>query len=217
VPTPSFAALARQAAPSLDHLALAIAAEFHEVDEPSALAALDALGTELAETLRSDSLTPAAALTEVLGDRHGFAAPPAREAAPEDALPDRVLATRRGGSPALCAVYADTARRARLPVWGVRVDGHVVIGYFGARPPVLLDPFVGGRRLPEPLAPRPARPRSTHELALGLLDELVQAYVAAGNVSCAIHAAELRLELPLPGPQADVHHRELLALRARMN
>ncbi len=215
--TPSFAALARQSAPSLDHLALAIAGEFHEVDEAGALAALDALGAELAERLRRDGTSPAAALTEVLGDRHGFGAPPDGDEGPDHALLDRVLATRRGGSPALCAVYAETARRARLPVWGVRVDSHVVIGYFGARPPVLLDPFVGGRRLPEPLAPRPARPRTTHEIALGLLDELVRAYVAAGDLGRAIRAAELRLELPLRGAEGEARQRELRSLRARMN
>jgi len=217
VPLPSFAALARQPAPSLDALALALAAEFREVDEATALAELDALGAELSETVRERGLPPAVALTEVLGERHGFAAPPEGEEAPDDALLDRVLARRRGGSPALCAVYAETARRARLPVWGVRVDGHVVIGYFGARPPVLLDPFVGGRRLPEPLAPRPARPRTTLELARGLLDELVRAYAEAGDGARAIHAAELRLELPPTGGQDDVRERELLALQARMN
>jgi len=217
VTTPSFAALARQSAPSLDHLALALAAEFHDVDAAAALAALDALGEELAATLRAKEATPPAALTAVLGERHGFHPPPDGEESPDDALLDRVLATRRGGPPALCAVYAEAARRARLPVWGVRVDHHVVVGWFGARPPVLLDPCVGGRRLPEPLAPRPARPRTTHELALGLLDELVNAFLEAGETARATRAAELRLELPLPAPHGDVRQRELLALRAHMN
>jgi regulator of sirC expression with transglutaminase-like and TPR domain len=220
VPEPSFTALARQSAPSLDHLALALAAEFGPVDVPDAMRRLDALAGELAEALAvpdGDPSSPARALAGVLGERHGFAGPPAGREAPAHALLDRVLQTRRGGSFALCVVYAEVARRVRLPVWGVGVDGGLVVGHFGERPPRLIDPLVGGRRLPEPLAPRPARPRSSHEIARGLLDELVRAYLAEGEIARAARAAELRLELPLAPADREAARRDALALHARQN
>jgi len=217
---PGFAALARQAAPSLDLLALALAAEFHAVDAAAALAELDALGRELTAALppgAHDAHVQAAACARVLGDRGGFAGAAPGEEAPADALLDRVLRARRGLPVVLCVVYCEVARRARLPMWGVALPGHYVVGHFGRRPALLVDPAAGGRRLPEPLAPRPARPRTPHEIALRILTDLVAVAVARTDVAAAVRAAELRLALPLTPPRRAVLERELAVLRGRLN
>lgn len=218
---PTFAALARQSAPPLDELALALAAEFRSVDRPAARAYLDALGSEVAAEAPAPGIGPPqeelARCARILGERHGFRGESISYGHPDHSMFDIVLENRRGLPILLSVVYAEVGRRAGITLEGVGLPGHFVVGHFGADPPVLVDPFVGGRRLPPALARSPVRPWGAHEIAFRMLNNLVGTYTERADLARAMRAAELRLMLPLEGEVGKGLRRELLALRARWN
>ena len=92
----------------------------------------------------------AVALRELLGGRYGFRGTATDYQRLESSLLHQVLLRRRGLPILLSVVWAEVARRAGAPVYGVALPGHFVVG-FG--PPgdlerqVLADPFDGGRVL----------------------------------------------------------------------
>jgi regulator of sirC expression with transglutaminase-like and TPR domain len=183
-------------------------------------AELDRLGAELGEeSTTSSPHEQAQACTLVLGERHAFAGDRERYDHPDNSMLDRVLATRRGLPILLSVVYLETARRAGIPLAGVGLPGHYVVGHFGADPPLLLDPFAGGLpAAPGPGVPREAvRPWSNHETTLRILNNLVVALSGRADFSRAIRAAELRLMLPLPEAIRTPLEVELRALRANLN
>jgi regulator of sirC expression with transglutaminase-like and TPR domain len=216
----SFAALAARPDPPLDELALAMAAEFRAVDRPAALWLLDALGDELAEDLGRADGSPeaeAAACVELLGRRHGFAGDQEQYDDPRNSMLDVVLERRRGLPILLSAVYVEVARRADVPLAGVGLPGHFVVGHFGARPPLLLDPFGGGGLVEGTPPAALVRPWRAHEIALRMLNNLVGSFQRRGDVGSAIRAATLRLELPAEERLRDALRTELRAMRARLN
>jgi regulator of sirC expression with transglutaminase-like and TPR domain len=219
---PAFADLAADPAPGHDRLALALAAEFREVDEGAALARLDELAADVADA--AAALDELDALSEVLGARHGFAGAGDTYDDPDNSMLDLVLERGRGLPIALSVVYVETARRAGIALEGVGLPGHYVVGQFpaGGGPPRLLDPFAGGGRLAaaeDAAEPRlgAVRPWGPHETALRMLNNLVGSYTRRNDLGRAIRAAELRLELPLERGLTAVLAAELRALRARLN
>lgn len=208
----SFAALAAFSEPPLDELALALAAEFRDVDADTALAHLDALGEEV----RLVPGDPLDALAVVLGDRHRFAGDTEAYDDPANSMLDIVLQRRTGLPILLSVVYVEVAERAGIELAGVGLPGHYVVGSFGGRQPVLLDPFAGGARL-EVEPSEHVRPWAAHETALRMLNNLVGSFTRRNDVGRAIRAAEMRLELPLDGQPAAALGAELRALRARLN
>src|SRR5438128_1355356 len=106
---PPFAELAAAPEPALDELALALAAEFRPVDAAAALAALDALGVELA-ALAADAAAPSEqveACREVLGRRHGFRGDTEDYHRPANSMLDLVLERRLGLPILLSVVYVE--------------------------------------------------------------------------------------------------------------
>lgn len=201
---------------SLDQLALALAGEFRPVDAGRALDELDALGTEVGALAGAAAPQQAEALTEVLGRRHGFTGDQEQYDHPDNSMLDLVLTRRRGLPILLSVVYVEVARRAGIPLAGVGLPGHFVVGHFGESPPLLLDPFHGGGRLEAPAAfdPRPWRP---HQTALRMLNNLVGSYLRRADLGRAIRAGEMRLELPVAESDRGALELELRALRARLN
>ncbi len=212
MPDSSFRVLAGQSDPALDELALALAAEFRAVDSAEALARLDDLGDEV--VLAGGE--PLDALTAVLGGRHGFAGEVDGYDDPLNSMLDSVLERRAGLPILLSVVYVEVARRAGIALAGVGLPGHYVVGCFETAPPVLLDPFAGGGRV-EVREPEHVRPWRVHETALRMLNNLVGSYTRRHDLGRAIRAAEMRLELPVAGKQAEALDAELRALRARLN
>jgi len=214
-----FAELARQPDPSLEALTLAVAAEFRDVDSRAVEERLDALGAELAAEI-GPGATPAeeaAACARVLGGRHGFAGNVERYDDPENSMLDLVLERRAGLPILLSIVYVEAARRADVDLRGVGLPGHYVVGHFATAPPLLIDPFAGGRPLGEATNPSFVRPWEAQETVLRVLNNLVGAYRRRGDLGREIRAAELRVALPL-GPEARAQlDGELRALRARLN
>ncbi|MDQ3768852.1 MAG: hypothetical protein M3370_05145 [Actinomycetota bacterium] len=216
----SFAELAAAPDPPLDALALALAAQFRDVDVAQAVGQLDDLGAELADAAARAPRTPLAeaqACAELLGATHGFAGDSEQYDHPDNSMLDLVLARRRGLPILLSVVYVETARRAAIPLAGVGLPGHFVVGHFGVAPPLLLDPFAGGGVVQGDVTREGLRPWSAHEIALRMLNNLVAAYQRRADLCAAIRGAELRLALPLQAPLRPNLEAELLALRARLN
>ncbi len=213
----SFARLAGEPEPPLDALALALAAEFRAVDAAAALGALDAIGAELAVDRCGDPEGEAEACRRVLADEWGFAGDTEEYDDPGNSMLDLVLERRRGLPILLSVVYVEAGRRAGIPLGGVGLPGHFVVGHFGRTPPVLLDPFGGGVRIEPDVPVRLLRPWHPHAIALRMLNNLVAAYVARGDLGPALHAAELRLVLPLDDTLERQMTAELASLRARLN
>jgi regulator of sirC expression with transglutaminase-like and TPR domain len=209
-----FRALAARDAPPLDELALALAAEFRDVDAPAALARLDELGEEV----RSAGGNPLDAVVDVLARRHGFAGAGEQYDDPANSMLD-VVVERRAGLPILLSiVYVEVARRAGLALAGVGLPGHYVVGRFAPPAPVVvLDAFAGGVPLDAMPGTELVRPWGAHETALRMLNNLVGSYTRRNDLERAIRAAEMRLELPLSRQPAEALGAELRSLRARLN
>lgn len=212
-----FETLAREPWPDLDLLALALAAEFRRVDRQTALAELDRLGSELASSPDSSAADEVAALRELLGEREGFTGNREDYDDPANSMLDLVLERRTGLPIVLSVVYVEVSRRAGIELAGVGLPGHFVVGHFGAAPPLVLDPFSGGRLITAELGGERVRAWRPQEIALRMLNNLARSYTARGDLGQAIRAAELRCVLPLnASAQASVDS-ELRALRARLN
>jgi len=217
---PRFSELAAAPDATLDMLALALAAEFHEVDADGAIAELDALGTELRRTADDTDRTPeaiAGACTRTLGVVHGFLGDRATYDHPDNSMLDRVLTRRRGLPILLSVVYVEVARRAGIRLAPVGLPGHFVVAHFGTASPVVLDPFAGGGRITPEVAPALMRPWTAHEVTMRILNNLVATYDRRGDLGAAIRAAAMRLALP---SGIDAHERlatELRAQQARLN
>ncbi len=219
---PSFAELAVMPDPPLDAIALALAAELGDVDRAAAMARLDRLGAKLSHAAGQTSGTPEAltlACGELLGVDQGFAGAREDYDDPASSMLDAVLATRRGLPILLSVVYVEVARRANIPLAGVGLPGHFVVGHFGADPPPLLDPFAGGGTVLVDVARFGAlvRPWRVHEIALRMLNNLVLVYQRRGDLGAAIRAASMRLALPVEGSLRDGLQAELRAIQARLN
>lgn len=217
---PSFTELAAAPDPPLDALALALAAEFRDVDAAEAVAELDELGAELSDVAARTPKTPlgeSRACAGLLGATHGFAGDGEQYDHPDNSMLDLVLERRRGLPILLSVVYVEVARRATIPLGGVGLPGHFVVGHFGVAPPLLLDPFAGGAIVDEQVGPELLRPWSAHEIALRMLNNLIAAYQRRADLGPAIRGAELRLALPVQAPLRANLETELRALRARLN
>jgi regulator of sirC expression with transglutaminase-like and TPR domain len=217
---PSFTALAAAPDPRLDLVALALAAEFREVDAERSLARLDELGAEAARAAGEAGGSPQAearAIAELLGGRHGFSGNVEEYDHPDNSMLDLVLRRRRGLPILLSVVYAEVARRAGVPIAGVGLPGHFVVGHFGADPPLLIDPFAGGAGVDGDVPPALARAWTPAEIAMRMLNNLVGSYERRGNLGAAMRAAALRLELPAGAALRDALRAELRAMRARLN
>lgn len=215
---PSFAELAAAPEPPLDALALALAAEFRQVEPARALERLDELGRELAA--ERDGEGPEAELDacrRVLGARHGFRGDRERYDRPDNSMLDLVLERRLGLPILLSVLYVEVARRAGIALAGVGLPGHFVVGHFGGPgEPLLADPFAGGGALALPAAGT-VRPWGPHETALRMLSNLVASYAARADLGRALHAARLRLLLPLDDGERERLELGLRRLSARLN
>jgi regulator of sirC expression with transglutaminase-like and TPR domain len=204
----------------MDLLALAIAAEFREVDTTAAVAMLDALGVELAQSVTDTGGAPedlARACGDLLGERHGFRGARQNYDDPDNSMLDVVLATRRGLPILLSVVYIEVARRADIPIGGVGLPGHFVVAHFGADPPLLLDPFARGAIVSAAVGHEFLRRWRPHEIAMRMLNNLVGSYDRRANLTAALHAARMRLALPAEPSFENTLRAELRALEARLN
>lgn len=216
----AFAELACEPDPPVEELALGLAAEFRRIDAAPVRARLDALAAEVVAELERPDPDPVAALAAIIGRRHGFTGDAQEYDHPDNSMLPVVLERRRGLPITLSVLYVAVARRVGIPLRGVGLPGHFVAGHFpvaGARPE-LLDPFHGGVRIAVPDLPEAVlRPWGPHETALRMINNLVGSFSRRGALAEAIHAADLRLLLPVEPADMERLTLEARALRARLN
>jgi len=216
----SFTELAAAPDPPLDALALALAGEFRSVDSPGALATLETLGIELSRVADRTARRPEAqarACADVLGGVHGFTGDRERYDHPDNSMLDVVLGRRRGLPILLSVVYVEVARRAGVPLVGIGLPGHFVVGHLGGDGPVLIDPFAGGETIETDVASELVRPWTAREIAMRMLNNLMASYQRRGDLGAAIRAADMRLALATEERQREALRAELRALQARLN
>lgn len=216
----SFAELAAVPDAPLDAMALALAGEFRSVDFPGAMASLDTLGTELSRLADRTERTPEAqarACADVLGGVHGFTGDRERYDHPDNSMLDMVLERRRGLPILLSVVYVEVARRAGVPLVGVGLPGHFVVGHLGGDAPVLIDPFAGGKPIQVDVASELVRPWPAHEISMRMLNNLLASFQRRGDLGAALRAADMRLALATEERQREALRADLRALQARLN
>jgi regulator of sirC expression with transglutaminase-like and TPR domain len=106
---PRFAALARSGGAPVDRLLLALAAEFHPVNEKAALDELDELARPLFGIAGQEPRAAGERIAASLWDEAGLRP---KSSDLDGLFLDRVLHQRRGHPALLAAVYLEAARRA---------------------------------------------------------------------------------------------------------
>lgn len=216
----AFADLAAEPAPPVDELALALAAEFRDVAWAEVGDRLNALGREVADRLPATA--PGAhgeadACRAVLVERHGFEGNRSDYGDPRNSMLDLVVERRTGLPITLSVLWVAVARRAGVPLDGVGLPGHYVVGHFGDDPPLLLDPFGRGDAVRGSFPATHVRPWSAQETVLRMLNNLVRSWLERGDLTRALHAAELRLAVPADNDTHAHFVNERAALLARLN
>lgn len=146
------AVLAAGDAPDLGRAALAIARiAYPELDPEPYLAELDTLAAAAGARLPAAGSDVDAVRTVAgyLFRERGFRGNEEDYYDPRNSFLNDVLVRRTGIPITLAVVLIETSARIGLRVEGVGFPGHFLVRVPGARGPVLLDPFDGGRVVPQ--------------------------------------------------------------------
>jgi regulator of sirC expression with transglutaminase-like and TPR domain len=174
----------------LDLVALAIARlDDDPFDDDEVLGALDAWAESVRDASPPDPTRAVETLSDMLGGKLGLRGDEDQYDDPENSFLPRVIERRLGLPILLSVVYIEVARRAAIPLFGLALPGHFVVGHQSAEGPlVVLDPFAGGRALTlddvellvartgASLAPAMLTPASAHTIATRMLRNLVGSY-----------------------------------------
>lgn len=188
----------------LDEAALMIAAHAYPgLDVAAQLARLD----ELAAGCREPTLE---GLRRHLFDEIGFTGNAVRYADPRNSFLNDVLARKVGIPISLAVITMEVGRRIGVALEGVGMPGHFLVRHVG-EPPVLLDPFNGGRALDEEdvealfrrlhggsvaLTPDLMVAAAPRAILTRMLANLRQLYEGAGDAASAGWVMRLRAAIP---------------------
>jgi len=122
-----------------------------ELDPATIRAALDAMADDLGQRLDGVTAPPAiaATMTRFFAKELGFQGNQRNYYDPDNSYLDKVLQRRTGIPISLSSVYLFVARRLAIPLVGVGMPGHFLLKHSGAKPPLFIDAFGGGRILGE--------------------------------------------------------------------
>ena len=136
---------------SLDRGALVLAATaYPELDVDRELASLDSLAAGASSLIgdERDPLFCANALSQYLFDELGFRGNQDEYYDPRNSYLNEVLNRRLGIPITLSLVYIETGRRLGVPLQGIGMPGHLVVGHRDVED-LFVDPFNGGILLTE--------------------------------------------------------------------
>ena len=68
---------------------------------------------------------------------------------PDNSFLNRVMDGRKGIPLTLSIIYLEIGWRLRLPLWGIGLPGHFIVGYGAEADPIYIDVFHRGQRLTE--------------------------------------------------------------------
>ena len=186
----------------LDEAALVIAAADHPVDVEARLAQLDQLAAEAPEATIDG-------LCRYLFVAQGFAGNAEEYYEAANSHLDAVLDRRLGIPITLAVVLMEVARRRGLVVEGVNAPGHFLVRAEGR----VLDPFAGGREVPD-MDAAAVPVAGAHLILARMLANLKAVHIQRGDVGGL--RTVLRLRVLVPGvPESE--RAELHRLEARLN
>ena len=185
----AFARWCARGRPPVDRFLLALAAEFHPVDDAAALERLDELARPAFGIASLPHEAAAARLIEAIGEGGGLC--PGAAGDPDGLMLDRVLASGRGRPELLAAIYLEVARRAGVSLSLLSSGLNWFVGFEDADELVLVAPASFDR----PLERIDLRRRCAHGLADAVLGGLVELLSARGARADGAHALALRRSL----------------------
>lgn len=193
-----------ESAIDLPRAALLIAAEeYPRLDPAPYLDRLDALAATFTERIAGEALPKRqiALLNELLFGEEGFRGNGGNYYDPRNSYLNEVLERRLGIPITLSLVYVEVGRRAGLPLHGIGLPSHFVVGYAG----LIIDPFNCGQLLSPAdcqellrrafgtsveLQPGHLTPTPPRQLLARLITNLKVAYERRGDHARAVRAAE---------------------------
>ena len=206
---------------------------YDDLDVPSVLARFEELARPLVRLGLAQMSAEAQALemAHYLYERQGFAGNEADYYDPKNSLLPDVLERRLGIPITLALVYCEVAKRVGVPASGVGFPGHFLVRIERRGelhlPPVMVDPFFGGRMLDEKsllallrrvvgptetLRPEHFEPASPRIILARMLTNLKAVYLARGEDSRALLALDRLVSLTPDAPFA-LRERGMLAAR----
>ncbi len=174
----------------LDLVALAIARLDDEpFDDDEVLATLEDWADSVREASMREPDGAVDALTSMLGGKLGLRGDEDQYDDPENSFLPRVVERRLGLPILLSIVYIEVGRRAGVPLFGLALPGHFVVGHHpGNESLLVIDPFAGGAvlslddiearvvRAGAALAPEMLSPASAYTIATRMLRNLLGSY-----------------------------------------
>jgi hypothetical protein len=185
----AFARWCARGRPPVDRFLLALAAEFHQVDDAAALERLDELARPAFGIASLPHDADAARLIEAIGEGGGMC--PGAAGDPDGLMLDRVLASGRGRPELLAAVYLEVARRAGVSLSLLSSGLNWFVAFEDADELVLVAPASFDR----PLERIDLQRRCPHGLVDAVLAGLTDLLDARGVGDQAAHALALRRHL----------------------
>lgn len=145
---------------------------------------------------------------------------------PHNSFLHKVLDLRVGIPISLSAVYLEVGWRVGLPLWGIGLPGHFIIGYGSPDAPIYIDVFGAGRILSEDeclaltqgrldrqqMKEQYLKPLPKKVILYRMLLNLKQIYVGLENWPVAYKVVDLMLII-YPGQADEIRDRGLIAYR----
>lgn len=148
---------------------------------------------------------------------------------PENSFLNRVLDLRQGIPISLSAIYLEVGWRLGLPLWGINLPGHFIVGYGPVVAPIYIDVFGQGRFLredecvaiaqerlsnPQQIKERYLKPAGKKTILFRMLMNLKQIYVGLENWELAYRVVDLMLTI---GPVQPSEYRDRGLIAYRLN
>lgn len=146
---------------------------------------------------------------------------------PNNSFLNKVLDSKTGIPISLSVIYLEVGQRLNLPVWGIGMPGHFIVGYGSPTAPIYIDVFNQGRILSEddclnicqvPLTNRRSfrqqylKPVTKRQILFRMLLNLKQIYVGWEDWQTAYRTVNLMLTVR-PDEINELRDRGLLAYR----
>lgn len=199
-------------------IAVAMAAEFGDVDVEAVDDGLDALAVALAGARAPDAVSELIGVGDRLAallDTDGTIGRPDID----DLLVPPVLVTGTGHELALVQVAVEAARRAGISLDVIASGEHLYLAHERSPAALLLAPHLEWRALDaaDLAAEGELVRRCSHEVAYLVLGAILRRTRATGVLPTALRASSLRLKLPLDERMLDRLRVEDARLRAQLN
>ena len=213
-PHPSFTVQAASGCPTHADLALALAAEFHDVPLRAVEHELEVLAAPLRGAADG---APLDALAAICGQVCGELEPASSPTSLDDLLLDRALFNRAGHPLAVAVACVEVGRRCGVRLGVVAGAGGCFVAHCDEEQPIVADPLEEGRLLEADDVDGPVGWQCSHKVAGRVLGEVAARAERTHHPLWALRAAALRTALPFDATTRRRFEREHAHALARMN